>query len=256
LERELFRYARWTNVEVLRPTYPDGQHYILREYLRSLLAAAPFTGEAWEACTKAFLGLRALPVLGSNFTTLAPASFFLRLYASREPDFGTDREGRWGEVAFRTTLSELGEKRLQMLIASDATRSWVIYLSEDLKAILAFHGRLKPGPQFSLDDDERDIGQGDVVRDLLAGEPAKVEQLDLTSMRSAKVEVKNASGQRYELTFNGCSRIQHPAPGNETVARVVEVRGQSGRSWFIFKPEEPGGRVLAIQAESAVVRQI
>jgi len=155
------------NVEVLSPKYPDGQHYILREYLRTLFAAAPFGGQAWTDCTKAFLGIRAIPVLGSNFTTMAPASFFLRLYTSREPDFGTDREGRWGEVDFRRTLTELGEQRLQMLIASDETRSWVIYLTEDLKTILAFHGRLKPGPGFAPEDDEHDIGHGEVVRDLL-----------------------------------------------------------------------------------------
>jgi len=162
-------------VEVLSPKYPDGQHYILREYLRTLFATTPFGGQDWTDCTKAFLGIRAIPVLGSNFTTLAPASLFLRLYASREPGFGTDREGRWGEVDFRRTLTELGEERLQMLIASDEARSWVIYLTEDLKTILAFHGRLKPGPQFTLEDDERDIGHGEVVRDLLPGEPSRVD---------------------------------------------------------------------------------
>jgi hypothetical protein len=243
-------------VEVLRPKYPDGQHFLLREYLRTLFARAPFGGEAWMACTKAFLGVRAVPVLGSNYTTMAPASFFLRLYASREPDFGTDREGRWGEGHFRKTLSELGEQRVQMLIATDETRSWAIYLSEGLKAILAFHGRLKPGPQFAPEDDERDIGEGEVVREVLSGEPAKVDKLDLTDMPSAKVEVRDARGHRYELTFSGCCRIQHPAPDNETVAQVVEVRGQSGRSWFVFRLPKPGGRVLAIQAESVGVRQL
>jgi hypothetical protein len=87
-------------VEVLSPKYPDGQHYSLREYLRTLFATAPFGGQAWTDCMKAFMGIRAIPVLGSNFTTLAPASSFLRLYASREPDFGTDREGRWERLTF------------------------------------------------------------------------------------------------------------------------------------------------------------
>jgi len=241
-------------VEVLSPKYPDGQHYILREYLRTLFATASFGGQAWTYCMKAFMGIRAIPVLGSNFTTLAPASFFLRFYASREPDFGTDREGRWGEVDFRRTLIELGEQRLQMLIASDETRSWVIYLTEDLKTILAFHGRLKPGPRFELEDDEHDIGHGEVVRDLLPGQPASVDKLDLTDMRSARIEVRDALGQCYELTFSGCHRIQHPAPGNELVAEAVEVCGHSGRSWFVFRPAAPNGRVLAIQAESVAVR--
>ena len=243
-------------MEVVSPKYPDGQHFILREYLRTLFASAPFSGEAWTSCTKAFLGLRAVPVLGSNFTTLAPASFFLHLYASREPDFGTDREGRWGEADFRRTLLALGEQKLQTLVATDETRSWAIYLSEDLKAILAFHGRLKPGPQFAPEDDERDIGQGEVVRDVLPGEAVNVEKLDLTGMPSAKVEVRNERGERYELTFSGWHRIQHPPPGNETVARVVEIRGPSGRSWFVFRIAEPGARVLAIQAESVAVRQL
>jgi len=242
-------------VEVLSPKYPDGQHYILREYLRTLFATASFGGQAWTYCMKAFMGIRAIPVLGSNFTTLAPASFFLHLYASREPDFGTDREGRWGEVDFRRTLTELGEQRLQMLIASDETRSWVIYLSEDLKTILAFHGRLKPGPRLAPEDDEHDIGHGEVVRDLLPAEFARVDKLDLTDMLSARVEVRDVRGQCYELTFAGCHRIQHPAPGNELVAQAVEIRGPSGRSWFVFRPGEPhNGRVLAIQAESVAVR--
>ncbi|HXC76429.1 MAG TPA: hypothetical protein VNU19_05200 [Candidatus Acidoferrum sp.] len=113
-------------MEVLTPRQPDGQHFIFREYLRALFARASFRGDAWTACTKAFLGYPGIPVLGSNFTTLGPALFFLDLYASREPEFGTDCDGRWGEVELRRTLSELGELRLQQLLATDETRSWVI----------------------------------------------------------------------------------------------------------------------------------
>ena len=251
---DLFGYA--ADVEVLSPKGPDGQHFILREYLRTLLARASFGGDAWIACTNAFLRYPGIPVLGSNFTTLGPASFFLHLNASREPDFGTEREGRWGEVEFRRTLSELGEQRLQQLVATDETRSWVIYLSEDLKAILAFHGRLKPGPRFDPAEDERDIAEGNVLREVLPGEVATIHKLDLTDMRSARVEVTNERGQRFELTFSGYHRIQSPAASNETVAQIVEIRGQSGRSWFVFKPRKPGGRVLAVQAESVAVKQM
>lgn len=121
---------------------------------------------------------------------------------------------------------------------------------------MAFHGRLKPGPRFDPADDERDIADGDVIREVLPGEQATVEKIDLTDMRSPRVEVRNERGLRFELTFGGCHRIQHPAAGNETVAQLVEVCGQSGRSWFVFKPRERGDRVLAVQAESVAVREL
>jgi len=46
------------------------------------------------------------------------------------------------------------------------------------------------------EDDERDISEGEVVRDVLLGEPANVDKLDLTDMPSAKVEMRDARGQR------------------------------------------------------------
>ncbi len=228
----------------------------MREYLRTLFDTAPFSGQAWTACKSAFLGYRAIPVLGSNFTTRAPASYFLRLYADREPDFGKDRDGRWGEPDFVRPLMELGEQKLQLLVATDGTRSWAIYLTEDLQAILAFHGRLKPGPQLPPEDDQRDIDQGEMVRNVLASDSVRVERLDLTTMSSAKVEISDANGQRHELIFSGWRRIQHAAPGSEVAAGIVELRGQSGRSWFVFRPLGQSGRPLAIQADSVEVRRL
>lgn len=243
-------------MEVLEPKHPDGQHYLLREYLQTVLVAAPFSGDNWNACTKAFLAIRAIPILGMNFSTAGPASFFLRVYESREPDFGTDREGYWGEKECRQTLAELGDQKVQQLVATDENRSWSMYLSEDLKAVLAFHGRAKPGPRFSPQDDQRDLSDGEVVRELLPPGIAKLERLDRRNFRSVKVEVLAASGERYELTFKDCLRIQAPAPGNETVNAVHEVRGESGRSWFVFRGMNSAERVLTIQAKSVEVNRL
>lgn len=242
-------------MEVVRPIDPDGQHFLLREYLQTVLAAAPFHGEAWTACTRAFLAYRALPVVGSNFTTLAPASFFLGLYERVEPDFGTEREGRWGEAEFRRTLAGLGDQRLQQLIATDGTRSWAIYLTEDLKAVLAFHGRVLPGPRFDPNQDEQDVREGEVVRELLPAGLSRVDKLDLSTFGSVSVHLTHAAGERYELIFSGCQRIQHPPPGDSTVRRVEEVRGQSGRIWFVFR-RVGSERPMAIQAEAIEIHQL
>ncbi len=95
-------------------------------------------------------------------------------------------------------------------------------------------------------------------RRVLRVELETVDTLDLTDtdIPSAKVEVRDALGQRYELTFSGWHRVQHPTPDNQTVAHVVEVRVKSGRTWFVFRSRKPGGRVLAIQSESVAVRQL
>lgn len=242
-------------MEVVRPSDPDGQHFLLREYLQTVLAAAPFHGEAWTACTTAFLAYRALPLVGSNFTTLAPASFFLGLYERSEPDFGTDREGRWGEAEFRRTMGELGDQKLQQLVATDGTRSWAIYLTEDLKAVLAFHGRVKPGPRFDPKQDEQDVREGEVVRELLPAGLSTVDKLDLSTVKTVTVHVTGAAGEQYELIFSGCQRIQHPPPGDSTVRKVDEVRGQSGRTWFVFR-RVGSDRPMAIQAEAAEIHRL
>jgi hypothetical protein len=79
----------------------------------------------------------------------------------------------------------------------------------------------------------------------IPGEPAKVDKLDLTGMPSARVELTDARGQRYELTFSACHRIQHPAPGDEPWSASWKSAANPV-VWFAFRPAKPGGRVLAI----------
>jgi hypothetical protein len=242
-------------MEVVLPQDPDGQHFLLREYLETVLAAAPFEGDAWTSCQTAFLTYRAIPVLGSNFTTLAPASFFLRLYESREPDFGTEREGHWGEAEFRRIMSEIGEQKVQQFVATDKSRSWVIYLSEDLRSVLAFHGRVRPGGHFDPRDDDKDLDEGEVIRQVLAPGSATVRRLDLSNRMAPTVELTAATGERYRVAFAGCRRISRPAPSNTQVQSIDEVRGRSGRSWFVFRGLESNQRLMVIQADSVEVEQ-
>jgi len=44
----------------------------------------------------------------------------------------------------RRCFAELGEQRVTLLIATDESRSWAIYLNEALDEVLAFHGRTLP----------------------------------------------------------------------------------------------------------------
>lgn len=219
------------------PQHPEGQHFILREHLERVFAKAPFSSELWIACTKAFLGYRALPVLASNVTTLAPASFFLNLNSASDPAFGTERNGRWGEVEFRRALSALGEEKLQQFVVTDGTRSWAIYLSEDLQYVRTFHGRSLANRYFAPQEDERDLAEGELVRDLFPGISAKVETLDLSGRPAAKVILALQERRRYELSFVSCGAIRSPAAGSDVGTHVTELRGPSGRTWFVFRPD-------------------
>jgi hypothetical protein len=188
-----------------------------------------------------------------NGTSQAPASFFLNLYSTREPTYRPDGDGQWGESELRRRLKELGEHRLTMLITTDGTRSWAIYLNEGLDEVLTYHGRALPGPKYSHQDDKDDLTNGILVRHLASQLfRTKIVKLDQSEGMAARIELADDSGHRYEVAVKGWRRMEIPPPGNEEVIAVDEIRGQSGRTWFVFEPSRSaGGRKLAVQADSA-----
>jgi hypothetical protein len=240
-------------VEVVESQPPSGQQFILRYYLREVFARAPFSGDSWTSCESAFLQTRGIPLLMQNGVSQAPASFFLNLYTSREPTYPPEGERQWGETELRKRLAGLGEQRLTMLITSDGSRSWVVYLNEGLTEVLAYHGRSLPGPRYSPEDDAEDVTKGTFVRHLASNLiRTKIIKLDHSELPAASVELADASGHHYAVRFERWLRLSAPSPGNEDVISVDEIRGPSGRTWFIFEPTmQDSGRKLAVQADSA-----
>ncbi len=65
------------------------------------------------------------------------------------------------------------------------------------------------------------------------------------------VELSDASGNRYVVRFIGFRRVI-ASTDNVEISRIDELRGPSGRTWFVFEPaEHHEGRKLAVQADSA-----
>ncbi len=239
-------------MQIVDPEPPTGQQFILRRYLREVFRRAPFGGEAWEACVAAFLATPGVPLLMQNSISQAPAAFFLNLYTTREPTYPPDGEGRWGEGDLRRRLKELGDHWLSQLIVTDATRSWAIYLNESLDEVLAFHGRTLPGPRHTMEDDEADLLEPTLIRHLpidVAG--MRPVRLDHSNIGSPRVVVTDATGRGYELRFIGWRRLRTAAPGDAEIRAIDEIRGRSGRTWFIFDPvDRTTLRKLAVQADS------
>jgi hypothetical protein len=239
-------------MEIVDPEPPAGQQFILRRYLREVFLRAPFAGEAWEACVAAFLARPGVPLLTQNGVSQAPAAFFLNLYTTREPTYAPDGDGRWGEGDLRRRLNELGDHRLSQLIATDATRSWAIYLNESLDEVLAFHGRTLPGPRHTMEDDEADLLEPTLIRRLpidVAG--MRPVRLDHSKLGSPRVVLTDATGRGYEFRFMGLRKLRMAAPGDAQIRAIDEIRGPSGRTWFIFDPlDRTTLRKLAVQADS------
>ena len=240
-------------MEIVDPQPPIGQQFLIRRYLGEVLARAPFEGDAWDACVSAFLEAPGHPLLVQNGVSQAPASFFLNLYATREPTYPPEGEGRWGEAELRRRLAALGEQSVTLLIATDQSRSWAIYLNEALDEVLAFHGRTLPGPMYSFEDDKKDLEAPTLIRSLSVAPPGtRVVRLDNSTLPALSVELIDDSGDRYFVRFDSFRRLHTASPENTEIVRVDQVRGPSGRTWFIFEPARPNqGRKLAVQAESA-----
>ena len=240
-------------MEIVDPEPPAGQQFILRRYLREVFRRAPFEGQAWEACVGAFLATPGVPLLMQNGVSQAPAAFFLNLFTTREPTYPPDGEGRWGESDLRRRLAELGDRWLSQLIATDATRSWAVYLNKSLDEVLAFHGRTLPGPRHTVEDDEADLLEPTLIRHLpidVAG--MRAVRLDNSKLGSSRVVLADAVGRGYEFRFTGLRSLRTSTPGDAEIRLIDEIRGSSGRTWFIFDPlDQTTGRKLAVQADSA-----
>ena len=164
----------------------------------------------------AFLQTSGIPLLMRNGVSQAPASFFLNLYVAHEPTYPAEGAGRSGEAEPRRRLAELGEQRVTLLIISDQSRSWAIYLNETLDEVLAFHGRTLPGPRYSLEDDEEDLTKGTHVRHLARHLiRTQIVKLEHSEPMVANVELADDSGHHYAVRFERWLRISTPSPGNE-----------------------------------------
>jgi len=153
----------------------------------------------------------------------------------------------------RRCFAELGEQRVTLLIATDESRSWAIYLNEALDEVLAFHGRTLPGRRYSFEEDEKYLESATVIRSLSVATPGtRVVRLDKSTFPALAVELIDDSGHRYFVKFERFSRFHTATQGSNEVVLVDEVRGASGRTWFVFEPARPNqARKLAVQAESA-----
>lgn len=139
------------------------------------------------------------------------------------------------------------------MIISDQSRSWAIYLNEALDEVLAFHGRTLPGPRYSLEDDEEDLTKGTLVRHLARHLiRTQIVKLEHSEPMVANVELADDSGHHYAVRFERWLRISTPSSGNEEIVSVDEVRGPTGRTWFIFEPaKQNSGRKMAVQSDNA-----
>ncbi|TMC54843.1 MAG: hypothetical protein E6J20_02640 [Chloroflexi bacterium] len=240
-------------MEVVYPEPPPGQQFILRRHLREVFLRSAFEGESCEACVGAFLAPPGVPLLMQNGVSQAPAASFLNLFTTREPTYPPEGEGRWYEDDLRRRLAELGDHRLTQLIATHATRSWAIYLNESLDEVLAFHGRTLPGPRHTVEDDEADLLEPTLIRHLpvdVAG--MRPVRLDHSKVGSPRVALIDATGHGYELRFTGFHRLRTSSPSDAAIRLIDEIRGPSGRTWFIFDPvDQTTQRKLAVLADSA-----
>lgn len=225
------------------------QHYLLRRFLERLFAEAPFEGDAWRSCVAAFLAVPGVPVLAQGGTTQAPAAFFYRLFQPKAGDPGL-LVPEW--TSLLQQLEALGDRRVTQLIITDDRSSWVLFLSEDFPEIVAFGGRPLPGPRYTLEDDDADLRSGKLVREVIHS----ASGLQLTKLSreksGASVVLTDPSGATFTMVFERALRVRFPDPANCVVGRVIEVSGQTGRTWFVFQPIEPNGRrALSVQAASA-----
>lgn len=159
---------------------------------------------------------------------------FFNLYASREPTYPVEGNGQWGEDEFRRRLAELGEQCLTLLLISDQSRSWAIYLNEKLSEVLAYHGRSLPGVRYSIEQDEDDVAAGVLVRSLIPEIRATIAKLDMSRLPAVHVELLEASGRRWNITFPRWHMIRRPPDDADAIRSVDEIRGATGRIWFVF----------------------
>ena len=241
-------------MQIKYPEPPIGQLFLLRGYLERLFTDARFEGEAWRSCVAAFLATPGVPLLAQNATTQAPASFFYELFQPRGSTDPAFQRPEW--ITLLDQLKSLGGRRVAQLIITDASFSWVLFLSDDLTEVLAFGGRPLPGrSRFDAADEDRDLRSAKFLREVFGS----AGQLRLTKFSRDRADVtvilEDQAGKTTTIAFEHALSVRFPTRENESVGRLIEVSGASGRTWFVFEPAEPSDqRVLAIQASSAQVQ--
>ena len=233
-------------VEIRIREPPIGQVFLLRHFLSDAFDRAHFDGESWRSCVAAFLAVPGVPVLGQNFTTQGPATFFHKLFQPKADD-PSGPASLWSGLLEQ--LESLGDQRVTELVMTEETSSWVIFLTEDLNDVVAFGGRPLPQPKYSTEQDDNDIATGKVIRQVIVADNGmrltNVERFNL----DARVELLDHSQQRYLIVFERALRIRFPEPKNEDVRALVEIEGSTGRKWFHFEPvRSQSGRKLTVQA--------
>jgi hypothetical protein len=241
-------------MQITGPEPPEGQQYLLRGYLRRLFTRAQFEGDAWASCVAAFLDTPGVPLLAQNATTQAPASFFHKLFQPRDATDPVFQRSEW--TGLLAQLEALGDRRVAQLIITDASFSWVLFLSENLDEVLAFGGRPLPGAsRFERAADFADLRDAKFVREVFRCDQA----MRLTEFNRDRLDVTvvlaDETGATFSIKFEHALSVQMPTPKNESIRRVIEVTVTSGRPWFVFQPSEPNDqRALAIQASSVRVQ--
>jgi len=80
----------------------------------------------------------------------------------------------------------------------------------------------------------------------------QIVKLEHSEPMVANVELADDSGHHYAVRFERWLRISTPSSGNEEIVSVDEVRGPTGRTWFIFEPaKQNSGRKMAVQSDNA-----
>jgi hypothetical protein len=237
-------------MQTVLPQSPDGQHYLLRSHLREVFARSALEGNAWEACVAAFLAEPGIPILAINGTTQGPASFFLRVFTN---DLGEDGNVQPWHAEIRQRLAGLGDQPVTELLKTDETSTWVVFLNDGLNDVLAFGSRRLPEPKYTTIQDEQDISEGVKVDQLHQGALGlRVVKLDLGRPAGLRVELMDDLGRRFEVGFRAFRRVHPPTPENEEIVSIDQIRGATGRNWYVFEPAPTGtGRKLAVQAAEA-----
>jgi hypothetical protein len=123
-------------------------------------------------------------------------------------------------MELRRRLLELGEQTVTMLITTNGTRSWAVYLNDALDEVLAYHGRLMPGPRYADEDDEKDLADGALVRHLasrLSG--VKIIRLEQSGVPVARIQLADDFGHRFEVTVKRWRRMVIPSLGTTKLSQ-------------------------------------
>lgn len=100
--------------------------------------------------------------------------------------------------------------------------------------MVAFGGRPLPQPNYSAKQDNDDVAEGRLVRQVIVAD----DGMRLTRVEHSKldlrVELTEHAKNQHLVSLKRALRIRFPAPGNEEIVALVEIQGSTGRKWFVF----------------------